>query len=87
MAHLFNDMIKTGADAGVSRMALEASRQTDINEFFAEAIDAGDEHIYTNASSTAVRLVYTACHATMRQSVGRTICSYGGSHKSRVHAL
>jgi hypothetical protein len=30
---------------------------------------------------------YTACHVAMRDSVARTICSYGSSHESRVHSL
>jgi hypothetical protein len=46
------------------------------------------------AMSTLIRMLalrrfvwYTACHATMRQSVARTICSYGSSHRSRVNSL
>jgi hypothetical protein len=49
------------------------------------AIDSGDEHTETNASSTTPRLM-CSIPCVMRDSAARIICSYGNSHKSRVHS-
>jgi hypothetical protein len=40
----------------------------------------------TRTSAPRPFVWYTACHATMRQSVARTICSCCSSHESRVHS-